>query len=396
MGSMINLGVGGLELDWGKNSFFRNHSALFMPGDVAPAPYYYADGVIEHQDAFVRPLRSVVRRLEMLGYTLAECERQYQEALSDDLNHYSRAVLTFEEFARVVRNVNVRAVIPADEGDYDLGEYVAQAIMRDPEFTKTDERLGTLSTDSGTFFENLDPYVTLRLLGTNPANLDEAVVWRFADVVEGGWVERDALYEGVPASEVCLVVTEGSSDGLILRHALPVVAPDVADFFDFVDMTENYPFTGAGNLYRFCQGLARIRIQNRILVVLDNDTTGRETFQRIAALNLPPRMRVAILPRLEECTRMRTVGPSGGHVEDVNGRAVAIECFLDLQEACVPEPVVRWTGYNAALDAYQGELLRKDEYTRRFLEAATRRSKYDYSKLSVLWQYLTESCSAAA
>ena len=58
---------------------------------------------------------------------------------------------------------------------------------------------------------------------------------------------------------------------LIAGMVASVYFAPLRDFFDFVDMTENYPFTGAGNLYRFCQGLARIRIQNRILVVLDND-----------------------------------------------------------------------------------------------------------------------------
>ena len=30
MGSLVTLGVGRLEVDWGKNNFFRNHSALFL------------------------------------------------------------------------------------------------------------------------------------------------------------------------------------------------------------------------------------------------------------------------------------------------------------------------------------------------------------------------------
>ncbi len=70
MGSLVTLGVGRLEIDWGKNNFFLNHSALFLPEDIRDAPYYYADDVVEQKPAFVRALRSVARRLEMLGYTL--------------------------------------------------------------------------------------------------------------------------------------------------------------------------------------------------------------------------------------------------------------------------------------------------------------------------------------
>ena len=67
----------------GKNNSFRNHSALFLPGDRRPIPYYYVDDegapLTEQRSAFARPLRSVVRRLDMLGYTLPGCRRMYEE-----------------------------------------------------------------------------------------------------------------------------------------------------------------------------------------------------------------------------------------------------------------------------------------------------------------------------
>lgn len=394
MGSIISLSLGALELDWGKNSFFRNHSALFRPGDVEQAHYYYVDGLIEDKPAFVRSLRSVVRRLELLGYTLQDCERLYKEAIATTPSYYPAPVLTFERFAEVMRNVNVGAVrIPEEEGGDDLGE-VAREILADPEFTKTEDRLASLTRDDGTFFENLDPYVALSLLAVNPQNMEQKVVWRFADVLDGGWVGEDDLYEGVPQSDRCLVVTEGSSDGAVLREALSIVASDVADFFEFVDMSENYPFTGTGNLFRFCQGLARIKIQNRILIVLDNDTVGRAAFRRISALDLPPRMRVAVLPALEECRNVRTLGPSGAQYEDINGRAVSIEWFLHTSIPDHPEPTVRWTAYNDEFDAYQGELVDKEAYARHFFATVKRGVNRDSPKLAQLWDHLLATCTS--
>lgn len=39
MGSMIHLAVGRLEIEWGKNEGFRDHSALFQgEADVADVP----------------------------------------------------------------------------------------------------------------------------------------------------------------------------------------------------------------------------------------------------------------------------------------------------------------------------------------------------------------------
>lgn len=393
MGSLVTLGLGRLELDWGKNSSIHNHSALFMRDDKQLATYYYADAVVEQKEAFVRPLRSVVRRLEMLGYTLADCERLYNAAVASVPSYYDRPFLSYAEYANVLKSVKASAVELPEENDYDLGEYVSKAIMLDSQFTAADPRLAHLSSDDGTFFENLDPYLSLRLLAENPSNLDEPVVWRVADVLEEGWIGEGELYVGVPLNEVCLMVTEGSSDTAILRESLPRVAPDLTDFFDFVDMTENYPFTGTGNLFRFAQGLAQIRIQNRILTVVDNDTAGHDVYRRVSALPLPPRMRVVTLPNLNDCRSFRTLGPSGSGIEDINGRAVSIELFLDLAAVGPDEPVVRWTSYNETVDAYQGELMKKEMHTRCFLDAMRRKDQYDCTKLAYLWEHLIAACT---
>jgi len=331
----------------------------------------------------------------MLGYTLADCERLYVEAVGDVPDYYDPPPLSYAEYAAVLKRVKLARIRLPEDGDYDLGEYVSQTVMRDPQFSEADRRLGTLTKDDGTFFENLDPYVTLRLLAENPENLDHLVIWRFVDVVEGGYVEEEDIYEGVPPRQVCLIVTEGSSDSAILKESLPKIAPDLIDFFDFVDMSENYPFTGTGNLVRFAQGLARIRIQNRILMVVDNDTAGQSAFRRISALKLPERMRVVTLPDLESCRRFDTLGPSGPGVEDINGRAVSIELFLDLSRSPESPPTVRWTAYDEALSQYQGELLNKEAHVKRFLEATRRSQTYDYEKLGYLWQYLIDVTSRA-
>ncbi|MDD2785280.1 MAG: HEPN/Toprim-associated domain-containing protein [Patescibacteria group bacterium] len=395
MGSIVTLGLGRLELDWGKNNFFRNHSGLFLPDDRRQVDYYYADDIVEAKVALARPLRSVMRRLEMLGYTLSGCEDVYAQAVATVPDYYDPPLLAFAEYAAVMKRVDVTKVTPPDDGDYDLGEY-ANAVIRDPEFTKSDPRLATLNSDDGTFLENLDPYVTLRLLAENPAHLDELVIWRIADIIEGGYASDSEIYEGPPAAAVCLVVTEGSSDTAVLRESLQRVAPDIADFFDFVDMRDNYPFTGTGNLFRFAQGLARIKIQNRILFVLDNDTAGHEALRRISALGLPRDMRAVTLPDLRECREFPTLGPSGSTKEDINGRAVSIELFLDLQAADSSERVVRWTSFNEAIGRYQGELLGKDAHVRRFLEAIRRQENYDCTKLERLWKHLVDACTKPA
>ena len=73
-------------------------------------------------------------------------------------------------------------------------------------------------------------------------------------------------------------------------------------------MSENYPFTGAGNLFRFCQGLAQIKVQNKIVVIFDNDAAGLEAQRKVKRLLLPSNMVVVRLPDILECRLFRTNG----------------------------------------------------------------------------------------
>lgn len=79
MGSMISLGVGKMEIDWGKNNMFRDHSALFTDGDIKDIPYYYAgleenEIITEYHEGFSRNLSLIKRRLDLLGYSLKKVE----------------------------------------------------------------------------------------------------------------------------------------------------------------------------------------------------------------------------------------------------------------------------------------------------------------------------------
>ena len=395
MGSIISLGIGRFEIDWGKNAFFRNHSNLFLPGDIRPVPYYYADDCEETLPGFARQLSSVVRRLELLGFTLSACRKQFDEARQYAPEGYLEPAISFDLFARALAKVDVdRVRLPDEPATYDLYEYVVQSILNDPEFTQTAPELESLTRDDGTFFNNLHPYVVLRLLAEAPLNLQKDVCWRYADVVEGGWVQQEDLYERLADEDRYLIVTEGSTDTAVLKKTLPLLEPDVADFFYFVDMTKNYPFTGTGNVVNFCRGLSKIRIQNRVIVVLDNDSAGRVAFDNIRQLDLPPRMRVMTLPRLARMQSCHTLGPSGESVEDVNGRAVSIECFLDLRFGPPGDPRVRWTRYDSKADTYQGELVQKDKYVKASLDAIGRDRSYDLTKLAKLWSAILDVCAA--
>jgi hypothetical protein len=215
-------------------------------------------------------------------------------------------------------------------------------------------------------------------------------------LVEAGWATRDEFRAGPSPEERFLVVTEGSSDAKIIQKALELFRPHIADFFRFVDVEEGYPFSGTGNLHKFTQGLISIEIQNNTVVVYDNDAEGIAKMNATKVLSLPPNMRVIQLPRLDAFTNFKTIGPTGIGLADINGKAAAIECYLDLKKDGLPEPMVRWSAFNRELEVYQGELQHKTQYMKDFLQLRSPCASYDTSKIEAVLDALVAECVSIA
>ena len=390
MGSHISLGVGELELDWGKNFGFQDYSKLFLPSDKKDVPYYYADNEVVLRPGYSTTLGRVKNRLELLGYSLKKLYTYLKDYNDNYPSYIEQPKISFESMLKIFSKINIKDYKnKKEDGENDLGEYVIENIFQNEIFKDFKDHFDIKDKDIGAYFENIDPLFTLRLLIENPNNLEMNLEWRTQDVIDGGWTNDEEIFVGVEEADKFLIVTEGSSDTFIIEKALKLLKPDILDFFTFVDMEDNYPFTGTGNLYRFCQGLTSIRIQNKTLVLFDNDLEGVDKFNKTNKLNLPQQMKIMKLPILEEFNNFLTLGPTGETNENINGKAVAIECFLDLTKS---KPRIRWTNYSKEFDAYQGSLENKDEYVRTFKSVKNANNDYDFSKLSKLLDEIYKNC----
>jgi hypothetical protein len=161
-------------------------------------------------------------------------------------------------------------------------------------------------------------------------------------------------------------------------------------------MEEGYPFTGTGNLHRFTQGLISIAIQNNIIIVYDNDAEGIAKMQATRRLSLPTNMRVMQLPTLDDFLDFKTIGPTGIGRADINGRAAAIECYLDLERDELPDPIIRWTTFNRELDVYHGELQHKTQYMKDFLQLRAPSASYNSKKIETVLNSLVSECVSIA
>lgn len=396
MGSIVSLTIGGMEIDWGKNNGYINHSKLFQPSDKTLLSEHEYKGVVYPHYGYRRTLGQTVPRLRLYGYNEHTVEKIYNEHKSYHPDYYPPFELAFEEFARIVSKITIKPRNSQGEHyDCDLGEF-AKEMLEQPEYKELLAALGTSDKYVLTFFENLDPYVQLWLLSTNPENHELPLEWHTGDIVKNGWTTDLELFSSWSNAQSFLIITEGSSDTFIIKEAISLLRPDIQDFFKYIDMKEHYPFTGTGNLFNFYQGLAKIGITNRCLVIFDNDTEGVDKHNKCLAISSPKNLSTTTLPYLVEFSEIEAIGPSGISKADINGTAVAIECFLDLSYRSSKPPKIRWTNFNNSMEQYQGVLEDKDFYIRQFKHALTHPSDYDFAKLEKLIDHICECCASIA
>ncbi|WP_279001496.1 HEPN/Toprim-associated domain-containing protein [Thomasclavelia cocleata] len=175
---MISLGVGTMEIDWERNSYFKDHSALFKPEDVKLIPYYYVGDddkpLIIEKEGYSKKLKYVKKRLDLLEYTLNEIDVMYDEIKCDALCHELQILLSFDDFANIIKTINVNKIntpklaVEFEENGYDFGGFVRRCIISEKEIY--DKLLEAVGGKKGVilgfrvFFENLYPYIILRLL----------------------------------------------------------------------------------------------------------------------------------------------------------------------------------------------------------------------------------------
>ena len=412
MGTSIELKIGGVSLDYAKNSMGNDYGFLFQEADVTRIRSdgidyeYYAEHPEEQAElevaelAYVRPLARVIPRLNLLGHTLETAKIEYQCLINEEnsllgempVAHDKRGWLTFEEFCCLANlfPLNELADEYVDFGDKERAK-VAQG--RFAEHYADFSRLPSLGVYNSYWSESsylsnkiciLSAESMLQIFSQNPGNMNAEVVWEFGLIVSAGWVNQGMFQAGAGRQQTVLVATEGASDARIIRRALDVFRPDVSDFFRFIDGEERHVFWGTGNLVKFAEGLIRIDIQNRVIFLLDNDAEGIDAYNKLCNFKMPETMRSMLLPDLEEFQSFPAMGPEGVVNSNINGRAAAIECYLDLNLIQYPPAQVIWSNYKKEINAWHGALEHKDSYTDYFFKHSCKdllAGSYDSSKL---------------
>ncbi|MEZ8444940.1 HEPN/Toprim-associated domain-containing protein [Vibrio splendidus] len=394
MGTSIELQLGKVSLSYAKNHMGLDYGFLFQEGDLAHQKSESKDceynkeypvdkqGLDDTEEVFVRSLSRVIPRLNLLGLTLITARAEYQamvaeaEEISNITEELKKEFLTFEEFCDLACRYPLLD-LKDDYIDFDMSNRDLISLGRFAADMDLFERIPSL--DGSDFYWSEASYLSakvcilstesmLQVFALNADNAEVEVTWEFGPIVEAGWVLREDIHPGARQRQKILIATEGTSDSRIIRKALDILSPNVADFFNFVDVDERHPFWGTGNLVKFAEGLLRIESMNQVLFVFDNDAEGVDAFRKLEKLNLPVNMRAMLLPDLVEFKAFSTLGPEGVNISDINGRAVAIECYLDLQLKQYPPAQVTWSNFKKDINAWHGVLDFKESYSKHFYE----------------------------
>lgn len=412
MGTAIELCIGNVSLSYSKNHMGPDYGFLFQEGDLFRRKTdsinydYYEEHPEEKEDLaeadelFVRTLSRILPRLEILGFTLETARAEYQAVVAEAVESASHSepeesknkYLTFEEFCILACRYPLgdlkSGYIEYETPDRDLlsqGRFAADIdVFEQIPWTDNSDSYWSETSFISARVCILSAESMLQVFALNAANSEIEVTWEFGPIVHAGWVEREAFQPGARKKQKILIATEGASDARIVRRSLDILRPDVADFFNFVDVDERHHFWGTGNLVKFAEGLLRIDVLNQVLFVFDNDAEGVDAFRKLEKLKLPANMRAMLLPDLEEFRGFTTRGPEGVSVSDINGRAAAIECYLDLRLDQYAAPQVIWSNFKKDIDAWHGVLEFKESYSKHFYDQSDdllRNGGYDVSKL---------------
>lgn len=186
MGTMINLTLNGIDIDWGKNRYWRSHYWLFPPGSLTEIDNLYAHDVVERKPGFETTLDEALFRMCHLGYSQHETEEKFNGAVSR-WNRTASLRLSYADFSSVLTELDFGALTHSAMRKYiwDFRAFLYDLLQ----VWDTEEAL------LEDFIEVLDFTIVLRALADRPENRSFPLRWHHQDLIDSGWASFDDLTE---------------------------------------------------------------------------------------------------------------------------------------------------------------------------------------------------------
>lgn len=344
----------------------------------------WVENVEEEEDVNVvfysAPARIVKARLELIGYSLANSKKAYSRYLDGEISRYEEWIEgshgdAFQSTLEFLRSMTLEKWLSALKEIHDKG-------LKHNRYNRDNDDGSLISymlREDWYGFPGVDLNVALRLaLEVIPD--DESFVYDVTDLILSEYFDIDEdLVEyasNISSQEYynngkCIILTEGKSDTLVLSESLKLLYPHLSDYFTFMDFDGAKVGGGAGSLANMVKSFSGAGIINKVVAVFDNDTAAHAALRGLQKAKISKNIKIFTLPDIEILNDYPTIGPSGMVNMNVNSLAGSIEtylgknCLVDSSDKFYP---IQWTGLDAGLQKYQGEITEKDEVQNNFKE----------------------------
>lgn len=358
------------------------------------------------------PLSIVRDRLELLGYTLPTCKAAFDAAAELERQEQAERIQNVEPSQsrdndhwkeHLETRLQQLSVLNADNWMAQLS-FIRESDLKPNFYGRYEgphaaDLVGYMLENQWYGFPGIDLFVALRL-AIEVCDETESFVYDVTDLVPGYFdVDEDLIEYSIDlvgdnhrSLSKIVILTEGKSDVEILSLALPLLYPHLSGYFSFMDFEGQRVGGGAGNLVSWVKAFAGAGIENRTVALFDNDTAARSALRTLEKVSLPSHIQALTLPSIPFLEAYPTIGPSGPSTMDINGLAASLELYLGedvLQNGASYFPI-QWTGFDAGLNQYQGEVLEKRTIQERFLQKAKRAVSEPTSLSDPSWSALRE------
>jgi hypothetical protein len=181
---MIALSLNNIDIDYGKNRYWRSHHWLFPPGSLKDIEYRYASDLVETQPGFETTLEEVRFRLRHLGYSHQETKQQFEAAVAR-WNRTANLGLTYDDFRAALMDIDFASLTFDDLMPHDLDFRMFVLYV-----------LASWDTDDAflsDFIFGLDFTITLRVLADRLENRSLPLRWYHQDLIDSGWASLEDL-----------------------------------------------------------------------------------------------------------------------------------------------------------------------------------------------------------
>lgn len=319
-------------------------------------------------------------RLNLMGYTIETSKKVFAEALTSEIQRYellaeSNGGEIFQEELSLLSSLTLDRWIDELVNIQRFG--LSQNRIGNYRGPNDSSLLRYMMSAEWYGFPGPDLNAALRLI-IDIMTDEEYILYDITDLVwsEHYRYDEDLVSYGMQFSPIgyspntkVVILTEGSTDSLILSEIMKILYPHLSDYYSFMDFETSRVSGGAGNLVNLVKAFIGAGIINRTIAIFDNDTAAEEALRSLERIEIPKNIVIVKLPNIPFLENYPTIGPSGTTNMDINGLASSIELFLGYDVLLAEDKhltPIQWTGYNHRLGQYQGEVLFKSAIHMRF------------------------------